>query len=571
MSSCNTNCNSSTTCTTATCSTSCASCTCCHVQNVTIDKQLCVGDETYLRTCGTDGGALIVQNGCCTQTSGNLAHICGEPGQVALKVESGKVEVDPNEDLSGDTVGVHIYNSTAQTDGELVKITGEPSQVVLSVESGKVEVDPNEDLSDSTIGVHIYNSTTQTDGKLVTITGDTDQTALAVLNGETHMIPDSELGNALYVANTAEQTGDELVMIDGTCGGQSGGVLLLVQGVTDQVAFNVQDGQTYLDPNSAYGGALTITNSEPQSSGELVSITGYSGQTALQVCEGQTRLDPNASDGGGLIITNSTDQSSGELVSITGYAGQTALQVCDGQTVLDPNASDGGALLVYNSDTQTTGVLVHIEGTTSQMALQVDDGDVHLDHVTSGDAVLTGGSIDAMPIGANTPSTSVFTTMSVDPSSSSGGAITVTNSATQSSADLMRVTGTSGQSALRVDVGDTHLGPLSIDPNSASGGGITITNTATQTSGNLVTITGESNEIALNVTAGNVVFQDGLDSTAIGANTPSTGAFTTLSVNAPAPSSSGDTAGLTDEIRVSGNYMYIYTGTEWRRAEFATF
>ena len=82
------------------------------MHNVTIDKQLCVGDETVLRTCTSDGGALLVQNGCSTQTSGNLAH-SGEPAQVALRVENGRVQIDPNEALSDSaSIEISILNST---------------------------------------------------------------------------------------------------------------------------------------------------------------------------------------------------------------------------------------------------------------------------------------------------------------------------------------------------------------------------------------------------------------------------------------------------------------------------
>jgi hypothetical protein len=72
-----------------TTASACTSCTSCHVQNVTIDSQLCVGGSTVLRTCTTAGGALIVQNGCATQTSGVLAQVTGETGQLAFEVSAG--------------------------------------------------------------------------------------------------------------------------------------------------------------------------------------------------------------------------------------------------------------------------------------------------------------------------------------------------------------------------------------------------------------------------------------------------------------------------------------------------
>jgi len=285
--------------------------------------------------------------------------------------------------------------------------------VAFKTENGKVQMDPNDDLADDTIGVSIYNSATQTAGELVKIRGEPEQIALKVAKGETHLIPYSDTGNALYISNEAIQKTDELVLIDGITGGQEGGVLLKVDGVSNQTALAVNRGQTELDPNSSSGGALVITNTEDQSGGELVSIEGTSGQVALQVSEGQTELDPNSEDGGALVITNSNaTQTSGQLVNITGTAGQVALQVDEGVTILDSNSSTGEALII-TSKQQTSGILTHIDGTTTQMALQVDNGNVQLDHVASVDAVLTGGSIDNIPIGSNDASTGVFTSLSV--------------------------------------------------------------------------------------------------------------------------------------------------------------
>ena len=404
------------------------------MQNVTIDKQLCVGDETILRTCTSDGGALLVQNGCCTQTSGNLAHVCGEPEQIALRVENGRVQLDPNETLSSSTsVGVSVSNSTIQTDGELVNITGTP-----------------------------------------------DQTALSVQKGETHLVSESAIGNALYVGNTIEQTNDELVLVDGTLGGQSGGSLVQINGMTNQDAFVVNGGKTTLDPNSVSGGALEISNSSTQSSGVLVDISGSSAEIALQVSEGQT--------------------------------------------LLDANASSADTLVVQNSDTQdSNSKLVHVIGQSSKMALQVDVGDVQLDNGNSGNAVLTGGSINNMSVGASTASTGSFLNVVIDPNNAVGGGLTVTNTATQSSDELVIITGDTNQVALKVAEGDTELAgattvgaftatngidntvigantpqtgtftSICIDPDQTNGGAVAISNTSQQTSDNLVTIDGHTN------------------------------------------------------------------------------
>ena len=56
----------------------------------------------------------------------------------------------------------------------------------------------------------------------------------------------------------------------------------------------------------------------------------------------------------------------------------------------------------------------------------------------------------------------------------------------------------------------TISGTKIFDPNSATGGAFVVSNTSTQTSGNLVAITGDTGETALNVTVGNVIIADDL-------------------------------------------------------------
>ena len=93
------------------------------------------------------------------------------------------------------------------------------------------------------------------------ITCATDQTApLSVQKGETRFsICDSLNGNALHVSNNGTgQSGGSLVEIVGT--GQMGGSLVEIDGVTGN-AFVVDGDETRLDPKSAAGGTLHITNS----------------------------------------------------------------------------------------------------------------------------------------------------------------------------------------------------------------------------------------------------------------------------------------------------------------------
>ena len=302
--------------TSTTCNTVAASCTCCHVQNVTVDNQLCVGNETILRTYTAAGGALLVQNGCCTQTSGNLAHICGESGQIALNVENGKVQIDPNEDLADTTTGVSIRNSTIQTGGQLVRITGTVGQTALQVASGDT------DLNTGTTTV-----ATLTDGTAYQTGGQYTGVRSIVID------PDSVGGGGLTISNSTAQTSDQLVQINGTTGQTA---LQVTAGDTDlntgtTTVATLTDGTAYqtggqytgvrsivIDPDSVGGGGLTISNSTAQTSDQLVQINGTTGQTALQVTAGDTTLSGVTTVASLVIINQPSPTSAGD----TGETGE---------------------------------------------------------------------------------------------------------------------------------------------------------------------------------------------------------------------------------------------------------
>jgi len=209
---------------------------------VTVDNQLCVGNETILRTYTAAGGALLVQNGCCTQTSGNLAHICGESGQIALNVENGKVQIDPNEDLADTTTGVSIRNSTIQTGGQLVRITGTVGQNALQVASGDT------DLNTGTTTV-----ATLTDGTAYQTGGQYTGVRSIVID------PDSVGGGGLTISNSTAQTSDQLVQINGTTG---------------QTALQVTAGDTTLSGVTTVASLVIINQPSPTSAGD----TGETGE-----------------------------------------------------------------------------------------------------------------------------------------------------------------------------------------------------------------------------------------------------------------------------------------------------
>ena len=118
---------------------------------------------------------------------------------------------------------------------------------------------------------------------------------------------------------------------------------------------------------------------------------------------------------------------------------------------LDPDSISGSALIIRNTSNQTSGNLVEIEGTSSQTALNVTTGNTVL-----GGSLTVSGAIDNNNSGiTNTGSINGVTTISLDPDSSVGNALVISNNSTQTSGNLVEIEGTSGQTALNVKTGNT--------------------------------------------------------------------------------------------------------------------
>jgi hypothetical protein len=169
--------------------------------------------------------------------------------------------------------------------------------------------------------------------------------------------------------------------------------------------------------------------------------------------------------------------------------------------------------VVSNTATQTSAELVKITGTAGQTAFKVDTGNTVLSDTTissatltacsSSSATLTGGSINNMVIGGATKAAAGFTTATIDPNSAAGGGVVVSNTATQTSAELVKITGTAGQTAFKVVTGNTVLSDTTIS------------------SATLTAFTGSSSSATL--TGGSI------NDMVIGGTTPAAGTFTTLS------------------------------------------
>jgi len=165
------------------------------------------------------------------------------------------------------------------------------------------------------------------------------------------------------------------------------------------------------------------------------------------------------------------------------------------------------SLLIKYSASQTSGNLLILQGKAGQTALSAT-GDVGVTGsvtaslkstfsagFTDGTATLAAGAITGAKSAA------------LNPASTSGGALVVSNSATQSSGSLVTFTGSVGQTVLSATGNVAVTGGIAsttsltsakaiLNPNSASGGALIISNTASQSSGSLVTISGKSGYVS---------------------------------------------------------------------------
>jgi len=204
-------------------------------------------------------------------------------------------------------------------------------------------------------------------------------------------------------------------------------------------------------------------------------------------------------------------------------------------------------LQVSSCCTQTSGELVTVTGTEQQTALRVVDGDVEYGGTDSND---TFSSV-----------MKVTNTLSSAPSTR----VSITNSSDTDGPTL-----------------------LELNQHGTAGNALVITNTATQSSGNLVQITGESGQTALHVTTGNTELNDTLVVTGetILTDTLEVTGDTTLNntvvdgelqvngtivlPNTSPPTTSID-AGVAGEIRYDATYLYICTAANtWHRTPLST-
>ena len=287
---------------------------------------------------------------------------------------------------------------------------------------------------------------------------------------------------------------------------------------------------------------MTITNSATQNSAELVKITGTAGQTALNVATGNTSL------AGQTTVSTLTD----------GTASQTAgaFTGCKSFAV-DPNAAAGGALTITTGHPELSGAGEdHWHGRTDSAECSYGQHQScwtnHREHTHRRHGFADSWCVHGMQIVCGRPQCGCWRSFDDH------------KLGHQNSAELVKITGTAGQTALSVPQGTTSLHTATIDPNAAAGGALTITNSATQNSAELVKITGTAGQTALNVATGNTSLagQTTVSTLTDGTASQTAGAFTGCKSFVVDPNdATGEALVITNSTAQTSGELVRITGT----------
>ena len=231
---------------------------------------------------------------------------------------------------------------------------------------------------------------------------------------------------------------------------------LTCRGPEDLTTFNVvadSGAMMVKGPITADGGlqCASLTTAQATITGGALNGTPVGADAPAQGHFTSVRLDPNSEDGAALTISNSANQISGDLLQVNGTAGQVALRVKTG------DAAFGGQLSCTVADGSRTFHVAADTGATTVKGPIAADGGLQCTSLTTAQATITGGALNGTPVGADAPAQGHFTSVRLDPNSEDGAALTISNSATQHSGDLLQVNGTAGQVALHVKTGDVKL------------------------------------------------------------------------------------------------------------------
>jgi hypothetical protein len=296
--------------------------------------------------------------------------------------------------------------------------------------------------------------------------------------------------------------------------------------------------------NTASTGNFTTANA--------TSFTGYSATintvnsttgnittvNATDVNAGTTTTATLNTTNGNATTLVSTNFSTGNARITGGYADNYPIGANTASTgnFTTANATSfTGYSATINTVNSTTGNITTVNatdvnaGTTTTATLNTTNGNATTlvaTNLSSGNARITGGYIDATPIGPNTASTGNFTTANASAFTGYTATVATVNS---TSGNITTVTSTTGN-ITNVNAVDT----TSVNVNSTNGNITTLTATTVNavtatavsvnaTNGNVTTL------VATNFSTANARITGGYaDNFPIGANTKATGAFTTL-------------------------------------------
>ena len=353
-------------------------------------------------------------------------------------------------------------------------------------------------------------------------------------------------GTQLFETSVATLIGDEAWLIGGNTLAGAGAI-----GANSDHALNIEtNGTTRMTvANNAGGGDVNIlTDLDVDGTLNADGATTLNGDVAL----GDSPSDDilinggfNASDEGN-VIGNGADVLQLQIIGTVGGAVEVDVigdVDIDGTLTLAATAAQGDALIASTN-----------AGTTTIDAARIGAGltDAQVDN----DLTINGGTVDATPVGATTPSTGAFTTITGTtlPAASTSTDIVVSNGGALETRTAASLNGSVAVSTDATLTGDGTTGsPLGVDLANAN------TWTATQT---LPTTAAQGDALIASTNAGattvdaarigtgltdaqvdnDLTINGGtVDATPVGATTPSTGAFTTITgTTLPSTSTSTD-------------------------------
>jgi hypothetical protein len=265
---------------------------------------------------------------------------------------------------------------------------------------------------------------------------------------------------------------------------------------------------------TSLGSGVATFLGTPSSANLAAAVTDETGTGALVFANSPTLVTPALGTPASGVVTNLTGTAS---ININGTVGATtpSTGVFTGLTV-----NDNSTLGSSNSDTVNFNARVASDinpatdntydlGVTGHEWRNLNiDGTANIDSLVADTADIDGGTIDGTTIGATTPGTVAATTLTTSGTATFSGNVAV------------------GSNAVTISTGGNVTAIDTVQVNSG-----TIRTTLTYDTGVAVIGSYTNHPVSLRVNQTQVgqLTTTGLNSTAIGATTPSTGAFTTLS------------------------------------------